>query len=119
MAGHTPLDTLVSQAEQKGDGWRTALTDVSPRQRDLRAAFEYSWALLTPEEQRVLGLLSVFQGEFTAEQAKQVRYVTQPELLALVRKSFLCQVRPGYFRCPRLLSQFAAEKLEQTLPTAG
>lgn len=116
-ASHTPLDTLVSQAEQKGDTWRTALADVSPRQRDLRAAFEYSWRLLTSEEQRVMGILSVFRGEFTAEQAKQVSHVTQPEILALVGKSFLGQVRPGHFHCPRILGMFAAEKLEQPSPT--
>ena len=44
-------------------GTRTAL----PRQQTLRAAIDWSYELLTPDEQRLLRCLSVFRGGFTLD----------------------------------------------------
>ena len=49
-------------------GHRTAL----PRQRTLRATFDWSYALLTEDEQLILRRLCVFRGAFTLEAAKEV-----------------------------------------------
>jgi DNA-binding SARP family transcriptional activator/predicted ATPase len=38
---------------------------LAPRHHSLRAVFDHSWRLLTPEQQRALRQLSVFQGGFT------------------------------------------------------
>jgi hypothetical protein len=111
---HTALPTIAAQIEQNCDILTTSLADVSPRQRNLRATFDYSWQMLTPEEQRTMEHLSGFQGEFTLEIAKQVSEVTLRDILALIEKSFLYQVSPGHFRCHRVLRKFAAEKLQQT-----
>jgi len=49
-------------------GRRTAL----PRHRTLRAALDWSYELLLPEEQRLLRLLATFPGGFTFEAARAV-----------------------------------------------
>ncbi|HEU5326029.1 MAG TPA: tetratricopeptide repeat protein [Candidatus Limnocylindria bacterium] len=49
-------------------GSRTAL----PRHRTLRAAFDWSYDLLTPEEQALVPRLSVFNGSFSLEAAEEV-----------------------------------------------
>ncbi len=43
--------------------------DADPRQRTLRAAIEWSYDLLTPEEQQLFARLSVFAGGCTYEAA--------------------------------------------------
>ena len=50
-------------------GARTAL----PRQQTLRGLLDWSYALLTPPEQRLLNALSVFAGGWTLEAAEKVR----------------------------------------------
>lgn len=37
----------------------------------MRGAFEYSWALLQPQEQRALADLSIFRGGFSGAAAAQ------------------------------------------------
>lgn len=54
------------------DALTTPLHNVTPRHRSLRAAFEHSWALLTPHEQQHLAALSVFAGGFDAAAARAI-----------------------------------------------
>jgi predicted ATPase len=54
-------------------GRRTAL----PRQRTLNATFDWSYKLLTEDDQRVLRRLSVFVGTFTLEAAQAI--VAEPD----------------------------------------
>src|SRR5262249_30096955 len=46
--------------------------DLPPRQRSLRGAIDWSYDLLTPDEQMIFGELAVFVGSFTIEAAEQV-----------------------------------------------
>lgn len=63
--------------------------DVPGRQRSMRAVFDHSWRLLSRREQEVFAALSVFQGGFTREAARQVAGASLRELMALVEKSML------------------------------
>ncbi|MEV0323291.1 AfsR/SARP family transcriptional regulator [Streptomyces sp. NPDC050658] len=49
-----------------------ARRDAPARQRTLRAMIDWSWELLTPDEQSVLRRLAVFSGGFTLESAEAV-----------------------------------------------
>lgn len=95
--------------------WR----DIPPRHRSLRAVFDYSWALLSAEEQKVLCQLTVFHGGFTWVDAVTVTQTTVFMLVQLVDKSFLQGVVTGAetavsrYEMHELLRQFAAEKLNQ------
>jgi DNA-binding SARP family transcriptional activator/predicted ATPase len=63
--------------------------DVPGRQRSMRAVFDHSWRMLNRREQEVFAALSVFQGGFTREAARQVAGASLHELMALVEKSML------------------------------
>jgi len=63
--------------------------DADPRQQTLRATIEWSYDLLSPEEQRVFTRLSVFAGGCTLEAAEQVCDADLDTLQSLVEKSLL------------------------------
>jgi predicted ATPase/class 3 adenylate cyclase len=104
-------------------GSRTAL----PRQKTLRALVDWSYALLTPNEQRVLAYLSVFAGGWTLKAAETVcgnsngndtglaPYEILDALTGLVNKS-LVQLEEGvdearyYFH--ETIRQYGLEKLQ-------
>ncbi len=91
------------------------MQDTPPRHKTLRAVFETSWALLSPDEQKVLTQLSVFRGGFTVEAVTAVvSGLDNPATLLgpLADKSLLLPVAGGRFDCHRLTFQFASEKLQ-------
>jgi predicted ATPase len=62
-------------AARIGDPFRLLVaprSTVAPRHRTLRSVVDWSYALLTPAEQRLLARLSVFVGGFTLAAAEQV-----------------------------------------------
>ena len=86
------------------------------RRQSLRAVFEHSWALLTPQEQEVLKKLSVFRGGFTKEAAAHVAEASLTILTSLVDKSLLRVVASGRYERHPLLHQYTQEKLEADRP---
>jgi predicted ATPase len=103
-------DEIVKEIETNIDFLASSSRNVTERHRSIRACFEYSWTLLTPKEQDVLGRLTVFQGSFTREAAAAVAGAPLPLLTALIDKSLL-QVAGKRFESHPLLRQYAAEKL--------
>lgn len=101
-------------------GLRTA----APRHRSLRAALSLAYAALDEDEQRMLQLLSVFDGSFTLDAAKSVvadefGFAQQllPLIDSLVEKSMLIVQSDSAKRLYRLLHSqriFSRELLEQT-----
>lgn len=102
------------------------------RQATLRGAIDWSWRMLTPEEQLALAQLSLFRGGFTTDGVESVvdliRFPEAPEVLtvvltlrskSLVRSYFppggSGEMRYGLFESIR---EFAHEKL-QALPEAA
>jgi predicted ATPase len=63
--------------------------DADPRQRTLRATIEWSYDLLTPEEQQLFARLSVFRGGCTYEAAEEVCGADEDTLQSLLDKSLL------------------------------
>ena len=94
-------------------GGRTAL----PRQQTLRAALDWSYDLLTAEEQALLRRLSVFAGGFTLEAAEHIGTGDVLDLLtSLVDKSLVLAEDQGGIVRYRLLEtvrQYAGEKLAE------
>jgi predicted ATPase/DNA-binding SARP family transcriptional activator len=104
---------IAVQIRQSLDFLTTDLRGVPDRQRSMRAAFDYSWALLTARERMVMRALSVFRGGFTRQAAQRVAGATLRELRALMDKSLLVW-NPGRderYEMHELLQQYAAEKL--------
>jgi predicted ATPase/DNA-binding CsgD family transcriptional regulator len=99
--------------------------DLPMQQQGLRAVFNHSWMLLTPDEQQVLRRLAVFRGSFTREAAAAVTGAGLPQLAALVDKSLVHRVGTsgsragGRYEVPEVLRQYAAEQLEEAGETAA
>ena len=104
-------------------GSRTAL----PRQQTLRAAIDWSYALLSVEERLLLRRLSVFAGGCTLEAVEAVCAVnaegssTLDGLASLVAKSMAHADRrqgdEARYRLLELVRQYAQEKLEESAET--
>ena len=108
----SPAD-IAAEIKQNLSFLESPTRDVTERQRSINAAFEYSWKLLSAEEQTVTRKLSVFNGGFRKEAAAQVAGASLPILASLVDKSLLL-VNPGSrYERHRLLFQFSQEKLAE------
>lgn len=88
-------------------------SDVPARQRSLRAAFEYSWALLVPQTQACFARLSVFRGSFTRRAAREIAGASTATLAMLNDRSLIHQVSPGRYDVHPVLRQFAVELLAE------
>jgi tetratricopeptide (TPR) repeat protein len=87
------------------------MRDVPERHRSLRATFEHSWRLLSPQEQRAFAILSVFRGGLQPKAAGEVIDGSPDVLQSLAAKSLLRCLPSGRCEMHELLRQFAAEKL--------
>lgn len=104
---HERFDVLMS---------RTGRHD---RQATLRAAFDWSWELLSEPEKAALAQLSVFRGGFTPESAQAVLDLsaqgaapaTVDVVQWLVDKSFVRQVADDRFDLLESVREYAAEHL--------
>lgn len=91
------------------------------RHRSLRAVFEHTWRLMTPEEQRILPRLAVFRGGFDRAAALDVTGTTLLQIAGLMDKSVLRVAEEARvngaatvrFSLHGLLRQFLLEKLEK------
>lgn len=88
MSAYTPAE-IAAEIAADLDFLAVDQPNVPPRHLSLRAAFNYTWRHLLPEEQKTLQYLSVFRGSFTLETAVLVTQTTLPHILSLVDKSIL------------------------------
>ena len=107
-----PLDVLVAER-----------SDVPPRQRTMRDAIAWSYALLTPEQQRALRRLGIFTGAFGLDAAQRVianasgnaALATLQALAALADQSLVNVVESAghdpRFEVPALVRDYAVELL--------
>jgi DNA mismatch repair protein MutL len=109
----TPAE-IGAEISHSLDILETDMHDVPRRQRSIRAAFDYSWTLLTNREREVFRRLSVFRGDFTRQAIQVVTGASLRELMALVNKTLLHRTPDGRYAVHGLLRQYAAEKLTQT-----
>lgn len=103
-------DEIARQIEHGLDFLSLAARDLPARHRSMRAVFDHSWKLLTPEEQGRLLRLSVFQDGFRREAAEQVADATLAVLSTLVTKSLIRRSDDGRYDLHELIRQFTAER---------
>ena len=84
--------------------------DADPRQQTLRATIEWSYELLSPEEQRLFARLSVFAGGCTLAAAEEVCDADLDTLQSLVEKSLLRFTNERYWMLETVL-EYAREVL--------
>lgn len=118
-------EQIADEIERNLDFLSTTLRNIAPRHRSIRAVFDYSWALLTEQEQAVFRRLSVFQGGIQRPAAAAIAQADLTTLNSLVSKSLLYEtseesletshaggIRFRYY-LHDLLKQYAAAKLDE------
>jgi predicted ATPase len=86
--------------------------DADPRQVTLRATIEWSYDLLTPQEQQLFARLSVFAGGCMPEAAETVCEADLDTLQSLVDKSLLRHTGDRFWML-EMIREFAAERAKQ------
>jgi predicted ATPase len=87
--------------------------DAPERQRTLRATIAWSYELLTADEQRVFGRLSVFAEGCTLEAAEDVCEADLETVAALIDKSLLRRHDDRYYML-ETIGEYALERLEES-----
>ncbi|MEZ4865980.1 MAG: helix-turn-helix domain-containing protein [Caldilineaceae bacterium] len=106
---------IAAEIERSIDFLAVNRRDVPTRHRSLRAVFDHSWRLITPEEQHVLAALSVFRGGFTREAAAQVAHASLTTLASLVSRSLVWRAQAGRYDLHELVRQYTAAKMSEML----
>lgn len=95
------------------DFLETEWQDVPERHRSMRLVFDYSWNLLTREQQEALAGLSIFQGSFSFQAAQSVTKIELQGLRDLVDRSLVQLTSGERFELHFLMRQYASKKMEE------
>jgi len=109
-----PTAQIAQEIRRNIDFLASTLHDVDPRHQSLRAVFDTSWQLSSPEEQQALQRLSVFRGGFGLSAAEQVAGASPRLLAKLIDKSLLNHLTAGRYEMHELLRQYVAEQLSKS-----
>ena len=109
-----PISEIAEEIQKNLDFLETESGDVPDRHRSVRAVFEYSWQLLTEEEQRSFAALSVFRGGFTREAASAVAGTSLRTLANLASKTLITpSADKNRYSVHELLRQYAQAELRR------
>jgi predicted ATPase/DNA-binding SARP family transcriptional activator len=103
---------IATEIKKNYDFLTTSASDMDYRHRSLRAVFDHSWQLLSPEERRILQRLSVFQSSFSIQAAQIICNITPLALSVLADKSLLSYQQNYRYVILDTFHQYVAEKLE-------
>lgn len=104
-------EDIATEIERNIDILSTRLRDVPERHRSIRSVFDYSWELLTDQEQHILKRLSVFPAGFNRQAASAVAGARLIDLTSLIDKSLLRTDARGHYILHELFRQYVYEKL--------
>jgi predicted ATPase len=105
-----PCD-IVQEMQSGLDFLTSSLQDIPDRQRSLRAVFEYSWQLLTDQEQETFSRLALFRGSFNIPAALKIIQVSLSSLITLADKSLMRQTQHGRYEIPPVLQEYGRARL--------
>jgi predicted ATPase/transcriptional regulator with XRE-family HTH domain len=106
-----PLGEIAAEIAHDLDFLTTSARDVPERHRSLRVVFDHSWSLLPSSEQRALRQLSVFQGGFSREAARQVAEIDLRILDNLIDKSLVRRSESARYDLHELARGYAGAHL--------
>jgi predicted ATPase len=101
------------EIEKNLDFLASSMQDLPEKHRSMRAAFDYSWELLSEEQRLVFRKLSVFRGGFSRQAAAEVAGAGLLDLSVLVDKSFLRRDEGDRYEIHELLRQYGEQKLQE------
>lgn len=107
-----PVAEIEAEIARSLDFLESEARGIPDRHRSVRAVFNYSWAMLSPEERHMFSALALFRGGFTREAAESVAGASIRSLANLTNKSLLVFDREaGRYSVHELLRQYAESEL--------
>lgn len=103
---------IAIEIDDSLDFLSASVRDLPERHRSMRVVFDYSWQMLSPDEQQVLRKLSVFRGGFQRQAAEQVAGASLSILSTLVNRTFLRRAAVGRYDLHELVRQYCAAQLD-------
>ncbi len=107
-------DQLLARLERRLPLLTSRSREAPERQRTLRGAIDWSYELLTEDEQLSFRRLAAFAGGFTLEGAKAVCGTDFDAIESLVEKSLVRRWGSGRFGMLETIHEYALERLEQS-----
>jgi predicted ATPase/class 3 adenylate cyclase len=104
---------ILERLEQRLSLLTGGARDLPERQRTLRAAIEWSYELVSDDEQRLFARLAVFRGGCTLDAAEQVAEADLDTLQSLFDKSLVRHTEGRYWMLGTI-REYAAERLEES-----
>lgn len=106
-----PCREIEAEIAESQDFLAASHPGLPPRHRSLRAAFDWSWRHLDPDEQGAMRRLAVFRGGFTRAAAAQVADAGLPMLSALADRSLVRVAEAGRYEMLDVLRACAQDEL--------
>ena len=106
-------EEIARELAQNLDLLATTMKDIPERHRSLRAAFNHSWNILPDLEKDAFRRLSIYQGEFSLDDAMATTGASIGIISRLVDRSLIQKNSSGYYLIQPVLRQYAVEKLEE------
>ena len=104
---------LLERLRDRLDLLTARARDVPERQRTIRAAIDWSYDLVDPEERELFARLSVFPGDFSIEAGEAICAADLQTLEVLVDSSLVQPAGAGRFRMLEVVRQRAHERLAE------
>jgi len=108
-----PLEDIIREIQKNVDFLQTDMRNVPERHQSIRSVFEWTWQLLSDDEQAVFMKVSVFRNGCTLSAIEAVTGATSQILQSLVSKALIYRNSVNRFNIHELLRQFADSKLTQ------
>ena len=106
-------EEIANEIEKNLDFLASSMQDLPEKHRSMRAAFDYSWEMLSEEQRHIFRKLSVFRGGFSRRAAEIVADAGLMDLSVLVDKSFVRRDEGNRYEIHELLRQYGEEKLRE------
>lgn len=105
-----PCDQILYRMQHDLDFLKDIHKNLNERQASIRAVFDYSWQLLSQNEQECLKCLTQIEDEFSVQDVQSVYDLALEYIVMLFDKSFLEMPNLKHFRIQPLLKSFVLEK---------
>ena len=113
------LAEIAAQINHALDLPSATIKDIPARHRSIRAVFDRSWKLLTPQAAACLRQLAVFRGGFTLRAAQSVADADLADLADLMDRCWLRMDETGRYDLHELVRQVCTERLEDAPAQVG
>lgn len=104
---------IAQEIQTNLDFLTSTMRDLPERHRSIRATFDHSWRLLSPDERSLLCQIAIFQGGFLREAASQIAGASLSLLAALASKSLVRRSESGRYTLHEVIRQYALAHLSE------